>query len=278
MYKDLFNEIGGQVDELRIACERQEVYYKTMISTYEVTSGQQVIQIKKLEQAVEELKVDSANRQTAIDIERKKLINKHDELKSLGRAERDNAHEGWDLADSYNIKIEEYLEIIDEQVTEIKNLQMELKSSDAEMDSLLEQNEILYGSMESLELEVKDLGQVNKYLSDTADGYFYRLLEIDPSYAPDGVPLDVQGGTPLHNPDILECEVCSLDAIDVENLEKGLAGGEEHTLTDESLILQYTGVIEAEDNPFPGKTTPVPYPYTHPIREVPEYSKVHIPV
>ena len=200
MYKDLFNEIGGQVDELRIACERQEVYYKTMISTYEVTSGQQVIQIKKLEQAVEELKVDSANRQTAIDIERKKLINKHDELKSLGRAERDNAQEGWDLADSYNIKIEEYQEILDEQVTEIKNLQMELKSSDAEMDSLLEQNEILYGTIE------------------------------------------------------------------------------EHTLVDDSLILQYTGVIEVEDNPFPGKTTPVPYPYTHPIREVPEYSKVHIPV
>ena len=190
MYKDLFNEIGGQVDELRIACERQEVYYKTMISTYEVTSGQQVIQIKKLEQAVEELKVDSANRQTAIDIERKKLINKHEELKSLGRAERDNAQEGWDLADSYNIKIEEYQEILDEQVTEIKNLQMELKSSDAEMDSLLEQNEILYGTIE------------------------------------------------------------------------------EHTLTDDSFIHQFTG----------GTKTPVPYPYTHPIREVPEYSKVHIPV
>ena len=197
MFTDLFNEIGGQVDELRIACERQEVYYKTMISTYEVTSGQQVIQIQnqrttiqKLEKAVKELKVDSVNRQTAIDIERKKLINKHDELKSLGRAERDNAQEGWDLADSYNIKIEEYLEIIDEQVTEIKNLQMELKSSDAEMDSLLEQNEILYGTIE------------------------------------------------------------------------------EHTLTDDSFIHQYTG----------GTKTPVPCPYTHPIREVPEYSKVHIPV
>ena len=195
MYKDLFNEIGGQVDELRIACERQEVYYKTMISTYEVTSGQQVIQIQnqrttiqKLEKAVKELKVDSVNRQTAIDIERKKLINKHDELKSLGRAERDNAQEGWDLADSYNIKIEEYLEIIDEQVTEIKNLQMELKSSDAEMDSLLEQNEILYGTIE------------------------------------------------------------------------------EHTLTDDSFIHQYTG----------GTKTPVPYPYTHPIREIPDYSKVKV--
>ena len=190
MYKSTFDRIGYQIEALQIDCDKQEVYYKTMISTYEVTSGQQVIQIKKLEQAVEELKVDSANRQTAIDIERKKLINKHDELKSLGRAERDNAQEGWDLADSYNIKIEEYQEILDEQVTEIKNLQMELKSSDAEMDSLLEQNEILYGTIE------------------------------------------------------------------------------EHTLTDDSFIHQYTG----------GTKTPVPYPYTHPIREVPEYSKVHIPV
>ena len=43
---------------------------------------------------------------------------------------------------------------------------------------------------------------------------------------------------------------------------------EEHTLTDDSFIHQYTG----------GTKTPVPCPYTHPIREVPEYSKVHIPV
>ena len=256
MYKDLFNEIGGQVDELRIACERQEVYYKTMISTYEVTSGQQVIQIKKLEQAVEELKVDSANRQTAIDIERKKLINKGEELKSLGRAERDNAQEGWDLADSYNIMIEEYQEILDEQVTEIKNLQMELKSSDAEMDSLLEQNEILYGSMESLQEEVKDLGQVKNYLMDERDSLFNALIVLDPGYAPDSVPSDYSYMKP----------------VDVQ---------EEHTLVDDSLILQILnrdGVIEEADNPFPGTTTPVPYPYTNPIREVPEYSKVHIPV
>tara|TARA_Y100000310_G_scaffold229340_1_gene231762 strand:- start:130 stop:381 length:252 start_codon:yes stop_codon:yes gene_type:complete len=62
--------------------------------------------------------------------------------------------------------------------------------------------------IDQLKDKVKDLEQVNKHLADTADGFFYRLLEVDPSYAPDSVPLDVQGGTPLHNPDRLQCEIC----------------------------------------------------------------------
>ena len=165
MYKDLFNEIGGQVDELRIACERQEVYYKTMISTYEVTSGQQVIQIQKLEKAVKELKVDSANRQTAMDIERKQTT----------------------------YKLTEAQKVVEDNVQTILRLQMELRTVDAEVNSLY-------------------------------------------------------------------------DSIDVENLEKGLAGGEEHTLTDDSFIHQYTG----------GTKTPVPCPYTHPIRDVPESGKVRV--
>jgi len=74
MYKDLFNEIGGQVDELRIACERQEVYYKTIISTHEVTIGQQALELNNLKQ-------DSLRVQGNLAI--------------AGRAERDNAQEAW---------------------------------------------------------------------------------------------------------------------------------------------------------------------------------------
>jgi hypothetical protein len=53
-------------------------------------------------------------------------------------------------------------------------------------------------------------------------------------------------------------QIVDEQVLEIKNLQ------EEHTLTDESLILQYTG----------GTTTPVPYPYTNPIREVPEYSRI----
>ena len=55
----------------------------------------------------------------------------------------------------------------------------------------------------------------------------------------------------------------SQQAIQIKKLKEEL---EEHTLTDESLILQYTG----------GTKTPEPHPYTHPIREVPESGKVKV--
>ena len=146
MNNEWFNEIIGQVQEemerlkeLSTACEKQEVYYKTMISTHEVTIGQQAIYIGEFEKA----KIDSETK----------------------------AHNQYNRY-SY---IEELQEIIDEQVTEIKNLQMDVKQ-----------------------------------LQDTIDQLWGRIL-----------------------------------------------GDSESHLTDESLILQYTGVIEASDNPFPGDTTQV---------------------
>ena len=128
--------------------------------------------------------------------------------------------DGWDLADSYNIKIEELQE-------ELATTQRELRVSDAEVDSLLEQNEILY--------------------SLVPDG----AMDI-----PDSVPLDVQGGTPLHNPEILECDICSSGR----------------------------GMVEYPFNPVPEDSTlldwpwgaPKPYPYTHPLREIPDHSRVKV--
>ena len=146
MNNEWFNEIIGQVQEemerlkeLSTACEKQEVYYKTMISTHEVTIGQQAIYIGEFEKA----RIDSETK----------------------------AHNQYNRY-SY---IEELQEIIDEQVTEIKNLQMDVKQ-----------------------------------LQDTIDQLWGRIL-----------------------------------------------GDSESHLTDDSLILQYTGVIEAGDNPFPGDTTQV---------------------
>ena len=65
--------------------------------------------------------------------------------------------------------------------------------------------------VKKLEEEVKDLGQVKSYLLDERDSLFNALIVLDPTYVPDSVPLDVQGGTPLHNSDTLECEICSDD-------------------------------------------------------------------
>jgi chromosome segregation ATPase len=221
------NTIGEQIEALRLDCERREVYYKTIITTNEVTICQQAIQIKKLEKGVGELKQDSLNRQTAIDIERKKLINKHEQLTKAGEVVSDNvdtivrlqaeSQEGWDLAESYNIKIEELeetidieaWEIVDEQVIEIQNLQMDVKQLQDQVDSM---------------------EKTHTYLMDERSSLFNAAMDFQ----------------------------------------------EEHTLTDDSLILQYTGVIEVEDNPFPGTTTPVPHPYTHPIRDVPESGKVKV--
>ena len=125
------------------------------------------------------------------------------------------------------IQLKKAQETVEDNVQTILRLQMELKTSDAEVDSLLEQNEILY--------------------SLVPDG----AMDI-----PDSVPLDVQGGTPLHNPEILECDICSSGR----------------------------GMVEYPFNPVPEDSTlldwpwgaPEPYPYTHPIREIPDHSRVKV--
>ena len=66
-----------------------DIAHTSKISTLEVAVSQQIIQIKKLEKHVQELQV-------------------------AGRAERDNAQEGWDLANSYKVQIEEFQKRIDE--------------------------------------------------------------------------------------------------------------------------------------------------------------------
>jgi len=57
MHGKVFNEIVGQVQELRSLCSIQAVEYTTKISTLEVTVSQQMIQIRKLEEETESQKV-----------------------------------------------------------------------------------------------------------------------------------------------------------------------------------------------------------------------------
>ena len=185
---DLKRILTNRAVVLKGAYERDIVYYKAMITTHEVTIGQQSIQLKKAQ------------------------------------------------------------EVVEDNVQTILRLQ-------AEVDSLLEQNERLY--------------------SLVPDG----AMDI-----PDSVPLDVQGGTPLHvgfthsmehseplwhNPDILQCEICSDSEpfVPVATIP-----------TDEYSVYLANkatgrGMVEYPFNPEGEKE---PYPYTHPIREIPDYSKVKV--
>jgi len=162
---DLKRILTNRAVVLRGAYERDIVYYKAMITTHEVTIGQQSIQLKKAQ------------------------------------------------------------EVVEDNVQTILRLQ-------AEVDSLLEQNERLY--------------------SLVPDG----AMDI-----PDSVPLDVQGGTPLHNPDVLQCEICSDSEpfVPVATIP-----------TDEYSVYLANkatgrGMVEYPFNPEGEKE---PYPYTHPIRDI----------
>tara|TARA_Y100001951_G_C11242685_1_gene241477 strand:+ start:566 stop:1015 length:450 start_codon:yes stop_codon:yes gene_type:complete len=148
MYKSTFDRIGYQIEALQIDCDKQEVYYKTMITTHEVTIGQQSIQLKKAQ------------------------------------------------------------EIVEDNLNTILRLQMELRTSDAEVDSLLEQNEILY------------------------------------SLVPDGA---------------IEEPFVPVRTIPTDEYSMYLASGR--------------GMQQYPFNPEGEKEA---YPYTHPIREIPDYSRVKV--
>ena len=82
MFNDKFILLADTVKNLGISCEQLGIQYTSKLSTLEVTVSQQTIQIRKLEKQLEEVD-DCANLS-------------HEEYQ-----------EGWDLAESYNIKIEE---------------------------------------------------------------------------------------------------------------------------------------------------------------------------
>jgi hypothetical protein len=291
MNNEWFNEIIGQVQEemerlkeLSTACEKQEVYYKTMISTHEVTIGQQAIWIKKQEKAVGELKIDSNNRQTAIDIERKKLIsvmadvNKQEELPRLVS------------------QLTEAQEVVSTNVNTILHLQEQLKEMDEYAQEGWDLAETYRLETQNLETDIHTL-EINGGDSDTTEAHiqYDRVAKAHNSLrnkeeAELNAIVDEQV-TEIKN---LRMDVKQLqDTID--QLWGRILGDSESRLTDESLILQYTGVAEdtptdvsaiyrekypsafkpaTEDTLFPGNETPEPHPNTNPIREVPVSGRV----
>jgi hypothetical protein len=123
-----------RLKELSTACEKQEVYYKTMISTHEVTIGQQAIYIgefekaridsKKLERQVQltmvnpletaqEMVADNVNTILHLQKEIEELqevvsgnvntiLHLQEQLKEMD----EYAQEGWDLAETYRLEIQ----------------------------------------------------------------------------------------------------------------------------------------------------------------------------
>ena len=209
MNNEWFNEIIGQVQEemerlkeLSTACEKQEVYYKTMISTHEVTIGQQAIYIGEFEKA----KIDSETK----------------------------AHNQYNRY-SY---IEELQEIIDEQVTEIKNLQMDVKQLQDTIDQL-------WGRI---------LGDSESHLTDESLILQYTgVIEAgDTKASGRGMveyPFNPEGETPD-------------TSVDVSAIYRE----------------KYPSVFKpaTEDTLFPGNATPEPHPYTSPVREVPVSGRVKV--
>ena len=188
---------------LKGSYDRDMVYYKTMITTHEVTIGQQEIRIKKLEE------------QVALD-----KLNAQDYARTI-------------------------------------------ISLEAEVDGLLEQNEIMYGYVKKYMPEATNVTLIRS--ADTGvvgpeDNPFSKDPTMD---IPDSVPLDVQGGTPLHNPmmdcsDVLRCEICSDSKpfVPVATIP-----------TDEYSVYL--------SNKATGRGMQ-PYPFTNPIRDIPDYSKVRV--
>ena len=88
MFNDKFILLADTVKNLGISCEQLGIQYTSKLSTLEVTVSQQTIQIRKLEKQLEEV----------------------DDCANLSHQEY---QEGWALADSYNVKIQELQQLID---------------------------------------------------------------------------------------------------------------------------------------------------------------------
>ena len=164
MHSEMFDEVMANLNQLKVAYEHKEIYYKTMISTLEGGAGQQERLMKEKDKRIKELE---------------------DTINSLSMT---------------HVNTEELNSVI--------------KELEAEVRSLLEQNEIMYGYVEK--------------------------------YMPKATNMRV---------------ISSTD----------------------------TGVVGPEDNPFSkDPAMPVsepywaigrgmqPYPFTHPVRDIPDYSKVRV--
>ena len=163
----VLEKINQELDEELHNSLQKNTAQGIMISTHEVTISQQTIRIKKLEAQVKELQgwdfeniIDKIygeqNLKSPKDIRIEELEAQLRELQDWDSADMPNGEriyntgrgmiqypfnpEGEELED----KLSKAQEVVEDNVQTILRLQMELRTADAEVDSLLEQNERLY--------------------------------------------------------------------------------------------------------------------------------------
>jgi len=309
MNNEWFNEIIGQVQEemerlkeLSTACEKQEVYYKTMISTHEVTIGQQAIYIGEFEKA----RIDSET----------KAHNQYDRVAI--------AHNSLNQEAELNA-------IVDEQVLEIKNLHMDVKELQETVDELwgrilgdsesyLTDDSLIHqyssqslGSTGVIEAsdnpfpgdttQVKKLDEIPRLVSQLTEAQEVvsgnvntilhlqeQLKEMD-EYAQEGWDLAETNSLEIKNlwTDIHSLEINGGDS-DMWDTKASGRGMVEYPFNPEGETLDTSVDVSAiyrekypsafkpatEDTLFPGNTTPEPHPHTNPIREVPMSGRVKV--
>jgi len=295
MNNEWFNEIIGQVQEemerlkeLSTACEKQEVYYKTMISTHEVTIGQQAIYIGEFEKA----RIDSKKLERQVQLT---MVNPLETAQEM-------------VADNVN--------------TILKNLQMDVKQLQDTIDQLwgrilgdseshltddsliLQYTGVIEASdnpfpgdttqvkkLDEIPWLVSQLTEVQEVVSTNVNTILHlqeQLKEMD-EYAQEGWDLAETYRLEIQNleTDIHTLEINGGDSYmwDTKASGRGMVeypfnpeGETPDTPTDVSAIYRekYPSAFKpaTEDTLFPGNATPEPYPYTHPVREIPNYGKV----
>ena len=246
MNNEWFNEIIGQVQEemerlkeLSTACEKQEVYYKTMISTHEVTIGQQAIYIGEFEKA----KIDSEK------LERQVQLTMVNPLETAQEMVADNVNTILHLQK----EIEELQEVVSGNVNTILHLQEQLKEMDEYAQEGWDLAETYRLEIQNLETDIHTL-EINggdSYTTEAHNTQRYSYL-TDVSASGRGMveyPFNPEGETPDTPTDV--------SAIYREKYPSAFKPATEDTL-------------------FPGNATPEPYPYTSPVREVPVSGRVKV--
>jgi hypothetical protein len=244
MNNEWFNEIIGQVQEemerlkeLSTACEKQEIYYKTMISTHEVTIGQQAIYIGEFEKARIDRETKAHNQYDRVAIA----------LGSTGVIEAsDNPFPG----DTTQVK----------KLDEIPRL----------VSQLTEAQEIVSGNVNTILHLQEQLKEMDEYAQEGWDLAETNSLEIKNLWT-DIHSLEINGG----DSDMLDTKASGRGMVEYPFNPEGETPDtsvDVSAIYREKYPSAFKPVTE--DTLFPGVATPEPYTHTNPIREVPVSGRV----
>ena len=251
MFNERFSHLADTIKDLGKSCEQLGIQHTTKLSSLEVTVSQQAIQLKKLE---EQIALDKVNAQdyarTIVDLE-DKLVKAQ---KDCGKAQ----------------------EIVSDNVDTIVRLQRDYK----ELEDILnyEHDLGLHG--------VSDLQELNASLVDQCgilqekNNSLHEMVNAFKGITPyatnmrvirkaDGtIPIDIHSGVVEQEDNPFPGSFVPVRTIPTDEYSVYLASGrgmQQYPVhPDDSTLLDW---------PW-GK--PEPYPYTHPIREIPDYSRVKV--